>query len=180
MPLIVSIQVEPGRELSAKCLVARIAELRGYLRRKGFSEFVIEKAIDRVIHAALPYLEPSVTSPPLRNRESWLFGSALKAARQVASRELACSSIDPALLTSVASPVTDEGSGEAIWQALDQLTEPQSEAVYWCVMREVSLVKAARQMGCSPTNVLYHRNRGVDRLRKILSGVEHAKKPHSF
>lgn len=177
MPHIVFIPVEPDRELTAGCLVGRIGELRGYLRRKGFSDFVSEKAIDRVIHAALPYLQPSASAPPLRNHESWLFGSALKAARQVASRELACSFIDPALLTSAASPTTDEGSIEAIRHALDQLTKPQSEAVYWCVMREVSLVKAARQMGCSPTNVLYHRNRGVDRLRQILSGEEHAKKP---
>lgn len=180
MPHIVFIPVEPDRELTADSLVGRIRELRGYLRRKGFSDFVSEKAIDRVINAALPYLEHSGTATTLRNRESWLFGSALKAARQVASRELACSFIDPALLASAALPATDESSDKAIWHALDQLTKPQRLAVYWCVMREVSLVSASRHMGCSPTNVVHHRDRGLDRLRHILSVEERAGKPHGF
>ena len=168
---------QPDDGPTACCLLGRLGELQAYLRRKGFSDFVIERAIDRVIHAALPYLEPSSTAPHLRNRDSWLFGSALKAAKQVASREPACSFIDPAMLTSAESPQEDEDRDAAIWLALDQLTEPQREAVYWCIMRGVSLITASRQMHCSPTNVLHHRDRGLDRLRRILSSRNHAGNP---
>jgi DNA-directed RNA polymerase specialized sigma24 family protein len=177
MSHIVFIQGEPDEGPSAKCLVGRIAELQCYLRRKGFRDDVIERAIDRVIQAALPYLEPSRTAPHLRNRDSWLFGSALKAAKQVASREPACSFIDPALLNSAESPEEDEDRAAAVWLALDQLTEPQREAVYWCIMRGMSLITASRQMGCSPTNVLHHRDRGLDRLRSLLSSRNHAENP---
>ena len=156
--------------------MGRIGELRGYLHRKGFSDFVSEKAIDRVIHAALPYLEPSETTPPLRNRDSWLFGSALKAARQVASREPACSYIDPAQLTFAVAAEGDEDRDASIWHALDQLTDTQREAVYWCIMRGESMVTASRHMGCSPTNVSHHRDRGLARLRHTLAGGDHAKK----
>jgi hypothetical protein len=158
---------------TAECLVRRIPQLRNFLRRHGFGGVVIDRAIDRVIHAAIPYIRDDGTAKPCTfgNRVSWLFGSALKAARQEAAREPRCDLIDPSLLAAKVADEQSTAAVAAVWAALDQLTDPQRQAVYFCLMRGLTLAEAAVEMGCRPTTVLRHRDRGVQRLRRLLASL---------
>jgi DNA-directed RNA polymerase specialized sigma24 family protein len=60
---------------------------------------------------------------------------------------------------------------EAVWAALGQLTDRQLRAVTLCLMQGLTLTQAAAEMGVCPTSVLRHRDRGVKRLRRLLSGL---------
>ena len=153
---------------TADCLFRRLEQLRRFLRRHGFSDYVAERAIDRVIRAALRYLPGGGAACPLRDRVTWLFGSALRAARQLAAREPACGYTDPAVLAETAAAPTDDATNEVIWAAMDQLTGPQRQAVYLNVMRGMTLAEAAAEMGCTPANVQRHRVRGLRKLHRIL------------
>jgi RNA polymerase sigma factor (sigma-70 family) len=153
---------------TVECLMNRIPQLERFLRSRGFSEFVAEKAIDRVIHAALRYLSDDKSVVPLRNHVSWLFGSALSAARQVASREPVCC-VEQDFLESVIAAEPDQATNELIWRALDQLTDPQREAIELTIMHGLTLAEAAMQMDCLPSTVARHRKRGTIRLRRLLS-----------
>src|SRR3569623_1401919 len=154
-------EILPGMDISrkdpsgptAECLVARLDQLRRFLLRKGFGEYVAERAIDRVIRAALRYLTPGSDTPTLQNRVSWLFGSALSAARQEASREGPCAYLDPMILSARFQDETDGMVAEYVHSALAQLTDPQRQAVYFCIMRGMSLAEAAAEMGCHRTTV---------------------------
>jgi RNA polymerase sigma factor (sigma-70 family) len=155
---------DPGP--TAECLERRIPELREFLRRNGFHWLVIERAIDRVIRAALRYLDKDEDCT-LNDRVSWLFGSALAAARQVAQRELPCV-YAPTLLAMVPTKSEDE-QAQAVWDALDALTERQRLAAYYRVMREFTLEETAAEMGLSVCTVRYHCQVALERLRELLA-----------
>lgn len=156
----------PASGPNPDCLMRRLPQMRRFLRQRGFNEAVAERAIDRVIQAALPHLEAAKQGHcALEDHVNWLFGSLREAARQEASRQPACDFCDPASMVSLVAPGSQS---EAIWAAMEQLTERQRQAVYYCVLRGLTLEEAANEMFCSPGTVRGHRAAGLDRLAIIL------------
>jgi hypothetical protein len=151
-------------------LMDQIPNIRNYLNYKNFSDYVIERSIDRVIHAAIPYLRGNRSPSQIRDWNKWLFGSAFKAAVQEASREPKCQFVDPAILDARTLDEPDEELQQQIGAAMAMLTDKQRQAVELCIMQEQSLAEAAREMNCRRhSTVQYHRDRGLLLLRGILS-----------
>jgi len=155
-------------------------QLTRFLRRRGFSEYVTERAIDRVIHEALRYLPGKHLSRPpvrpLKNRVAWLFSSALKAARQEAMRQAVRTFRDHITLALEADMPDDCDLEAAVNSALDQLSEPQREAMYYCDMLGLTLKEAAARLGCLRTTVLRNRDRGRVRLRPLLAAIYNSRR----
>jgi DNA-directed RNA polymerase specialized sigma24 family protein len=157
------------QNLMADLLLSWIPRLQQFLRRKGFTDFIGEKATDRILQAAMCYLGDEKRCQQIRDLSAWLYGSAFKAACQEASRELKCTFVDPSTFDLQCKSEPDQDLTEQIESALSQLTERQRWAVELCIMREKSPTEAAREMKCSRSTVQHHRDRGLLLLRRILS-----------
>ena len=162
---------------TAECLLQRREQLERFLSRRSekFSPWVIERAIDNVFRAALPYLsdQKACKLANAKDRERWLFGAALKAARQVASRELPCDLIDPGVLVSRLPGLTVVGTNlsardQMLHDALDLLTPRQREALDLCIVYGLTREEAALRMNCCPNNVNSHLIAAVKRLTALL------------
>lgn len=168
----------PTAEMSpddlAKCLVEKVPKLYGYLRGRGFAPFVAERACDRVVRAALPHVlgHAACQLRTHEDRRRWLFRSGDYAAEQLARlepRRLA------ALPQCEAPRRLPDRVVDALYDALDRLTDRQAAAVWLCTMTGRSLAEAAREMGCVNSKgepktslVQRHRDAGLRKLKKLL------------
>lgn len=165
----------PDPDDLARCLIKRQPQMWRYLHRRKFSPWVIECAIDRVMGAAMRYItgEKLCQLRDAESRRKWLFGTLLKAARQVASREFPCNMLEPsklvALLGSVRRSNEDQSLISTLHTAIDQLTDRQREAIYWIFWRGMTHPEAARRMECKPETVADHLTKAIGKLRELLS-----------
>jgi RNA polymerase sigma factor (sigma-70 family) len=150
-------------------LLNQIPDIKRFLRRRGFSDFVAEKAVDRVIQAALPYLTGDANPEHIRDWHKWVFGSAYVMARWEASREPRCYFMASDFFTARMDAEEDEELRQEIQLALGKLADRQRQAVELCVMLERSPTEAAKEMKCSRSTVEHHLKRGLHLLREILS-----------
>lgn len=165
----------PASKPTPECLVDRLLQLHRYLsrRKENFSSWVIELAVDRVVRAALPYFkEKACKLPDEASRRRWIFGAALKAARQVAARQVPCDMLEPCKLEAIIhrrhSAEENQEWHNALYAAIDLLTPLQREAIDWCVIKGLSLHGAAERMKRSPNMVKCHRDAGLKRLKELL------------
>jgi RNA polymerase sigma-70 factor (ECF subfamily) len=153
---------------NAECLLGRIEEVRGVLRRKGFSEHAIDQAVTVVYCAAMRYINGTRICL-IENRRAWVFQVAIRAASRAAAREVCCRSLEPAIL---AAPSEDHGEHEApfdIRDVLGQLTEQQSNAVKLCMLGGKSHREAARSLGITAGTLCRHLSAAKHRLSAILA-----------
>jgi DNA-directed RNA polymerase specialized sigma24 family protein len=156
---------------NAECLLGRIEEMRGALRRQGFSAHAIEQAVTAVYRAAMPFVTGARICL-IRNRRAWVFKVAIRAAIRAARREVRCQMLEPAIL---AAPSEDDGDREAafdIYHVLSQLKEQQSKAIELCILGGMSRREAARSMGISLGTLCRHLSVGKHRLAAILAQFE--------
>jgi DNA-directed RNA polymerase specialized sigma24 family protein len=152
---------------TAECLLKRMAEIRGYLRRQGFSEHAIDHAMTILLRAAMPYIKGNKICT-IENRRAWAFKVAIRAAVRAAKREIRLHAIEPAKL---AATVIDTWPGEErleISDALKRLTQRQSDAIQLCVFRELPLRVAAKEMKIAVRTLCGHLSAAKERLREIL------------
>jgi RNA polymerase sigma factor (sigma-70 family) len=152
-------------------LLGQTCKIENFLKRKNFSGYVIERAMDRLLDAAMPFIQGKADPGLIQNWDAWLFGNAFAAAKQEAFRQPVRIFFDPAILDARIEDERDEDLEELIENGHNQLTERQRDAVILCVMEGKSTTEAARIMGCSRSTVDYHRERGLELLREFLSSA---------
>jgi DNA-directed RNA polymerase specialized sigma24 family protein len=165
----------PGQNPLADSLFGHLPKIDSILKKSNYSEHVIEKAIGRLLHAATPYVSGEKGLGHIKDWQKWLYGSALKAARQEAYREPKVVFVDPRLYPasttkkqSTVETFSDE-QNETIMAAKKKLTERQRMAVELCLEEGQSIAAAARKMGCTPPTVRAHLERGKFLLTQMLS-----------
>jgi RNA polymerase sigma factor (sigma-70 family) len=174
----------------AKCLLQREKQMRRYLARRGYSPWIIELAIDRVKQAAIPYIDGKKVCqlPDAESRRKWLFGALVKAAEQIASREVPCDLMEPGKLRDSvdeiraairASRQGDERNAliTSLHAALEELTERQREAIYLLYWKAMTYREAAQEMDCKPETVVDFERRGIHTLHTLLSVSGFGEKP---
>jgi RNA polymerase sigma factor (sigma-70 family) len=153
-----------------KWLLARRKEVRGYLRRNGFSGHAIEQAVTVLSRASMPYIQ-GMKVCEIKNPRAWAFKVAINAAIRAAKREVRLKSVEPAIL---AARVADPGHGEELFdirEALKQLTEKQRAAVELCFLDEMSQRDAAKVMGVSVSTLHENLIAGKHHLQEILPAL---------
>src|SRR5436305_1999641 len=70
-------------------LVKRLKEVRGVLRKRGFTDHVIQQAVTILCRRAMPYVNGNCTRH-IENRRAWAFRVAIRAANRAARREVRC------------------------------------------------------------------------------------------
>ena len=153
---------------NADCLLDRIEEVRGVLRRRGFSDHAIEQAVSAVYRAAMPYIT-GTRMCLIENRRAWVFKVAIRAASRAAGREVRCLTLEAAIVAAPSEDDGERGTPFDIDQVLSQLTERQSQAVELCILDGKSCREAASCMGISPGTLCRHLSAAMHRLAAILT-----------
>jgi len=159
-----------GNIFTAECLLDLVPEVRGYLRRKDFSDHAIEHAVTVLYRVAMPYVNRTKVCK-IRNCRGWVFKVAFRAAKRAAGREVGRNTIEPATL---AATVIHPGHSEEQWDigdALKPLTKQQREAVELCFLGEMSRRAAAKQMGIAVSTLCGHLSTAKKRLEEILPAL---------
>lgn len=166
----------------AEGLQKHIEQARAYLHRKDFDPWVIERAIDRVTRWAMPYINGDKVCklPDKESRRRWIFGTALKAARQIALKTPECVLMEPCKLRESADvlrrvirrgrPGDDEnGHVSVLHAALEQLTDKQSEVIDLLFWRGLTFAEVAQRKGRSPQAVWDCYKGAIRKLRTLLT-----------
>jgi DNA-directed RNA polymerase specialized sigma24 family protein len=93
---------------------------------------------------------------------------AIRAAIRAAKRDVCSHTVEPAIL---AATMKDSEPGEELFdicKAMKQLTEKQSDAIDCCVLRDMSLRDAAKEMGIAAGTLGEHVSTAKERLKEIL------------
>lgn len=150
-----------------ECLIGRVKEVRGVLRSKGFSQHAIEHAVTVVYRVAMPYVNRTKICQ-IKNRRAWVFRVAIRAATRAAKRDVCSHTVEPAIL---AATMEDSEPGEELFdicKAMKQLTKQQSDAVERCILKDMSLREAAKEMGIAVSTLCGHLSAAKEHLKEIL------------
>ena len=155
---------------NAHCLLGRVEEVRGYLRRNGFSDHAVEQAVAVLHRAALPYVKGTKRCE-IKNRRAWCFKVAIRAAIRAAQHEVRLNTVEPAKL---AATVEAPEPGEELFdmgEALKCLTKQQRAAAELCILAQMSQRDAAREMGIAVGTLGGHLKAAKARLKEILPAL---------
>jgi RNA polymerase sigma-70 factor (ECF subfamily) len=161
--------VEPGAETSGAAFVAFVTEHEPALRRALVAAFGPEVGREAAAEALARAWARWERVAAMRNPAGWVFQVGRHGARRRLRRERrghALARAHAAVATD-AAPVGEPGLGAA----LDRLSERQRVAVLLVHGHGYTLTEAAGAMGCSPSTVRNHLERGLGRLRAEL-GVD--------
>jgi RNA polymerase sigma factor (sigma-70 family) len=150
------------------CLLSCITEVCGVLWRKGFPAHAIENAMTAVYVAVMPYLKGGDSSH-IENPRAWVYRVALNAAIHAGKRELARGNFDPARLPARVNPPDSSESLFDIDDVLSRLTQRQRTAVELCLLENMSLRTAAREMGISVGTLCGHLSAAKEHLKGALA-----------
>jgi RNA polymerase sigma factor (sigma-70 family) len=156
-----------------QCLATRVPRIENFLRKRGFSEDVVARAVDRTIQIATCWLDTG-RAHRLQHRVAWLYAVARREAAKAAMRQPTFFSLDR---THLESPQRRRGEDaeerqqavrQAVEAALRRLTVKQRQAVELYFLQGNSLREAARLIGVSPGSLAGRLSLARARLARIL------------
>jgi RNA polymerase sigma factor (sigma-70 family) len=156
-----------------QCLATRVPRIENYLRKRGFSEDVVSRAVDRTIRIATRCLDTG-RAHRLQHRVAWLYEVARREATREAMRARTFISLDRTHLE-LPQQGQDEDAEErqqavrqAVEAALSRLTVKQKVAIEVRFLQGNSLRDAARLLGVSPSSLAGRLYLALKRLADIL------------